>query len=76
MALDENSKTFIIYVVFLNLVPRVHPDSEAQIAFLLTKKIKIPNKYSDFANVFSKKKGLDATRAHQAQWVYHWLGRQ
>lgn len=36
----------------------IHLDKETQIASLLTKKITIPDKYSDFANVFSKAKAL------------------
>ena len=57
-ALDRNSKTFVIHVAFLNLVPGIYPDKEAQIAFLLTKKVKISDKYSDFTNVFSEEKTL------------------
>ena len=56
--LDENFKTFVIYVAPLNLVPRIHPDREAQIASLLTKEVKIPDKYSDFTDVFSEEKIL------------------
>ena len=42
----------------LNLTPGIHPDKAAQIAFLLAKKVRIPNKYSDYADVFSKVKAL------------------
>ena len=38
--------------------PRIYPDRVVHIAFLPTKKVKIPDKYSDFANVFSKEKTL------------------
>ena len=58
MALDENSKTFIIYVVSLNLAPGIYPDKAAQIASLFTKDIKILDKYFDFANIFSEEKAL------------------
>ena len=57
-ALDENSETFLVYVAFLNLVPEIYLDKEAQIAFLLTKEVKIPDKYSDFTDVFSEEKAL------------------
>ena len=57
-ALDENSETFVIHVASLSLVPGIYPDREAQIAFLLTEKVKIPDKYSDFTNVFSEEKAL------------------
>ena len=56
--LDKNSKTFVIHVAFFNLVPRIHLDKEAQIAFLLTKEVKIPDEYSDFTNIFSEEKAL------------------
>ena len=55
-ALDENSETFVVHVVPLDL--RIHPDREAQIALLLTEEVKISDKYLDFANVFSKEKTL------------------
>ena len=42
----------------LNLVPGIHPDRAAQIASLLTKEVKIPDKYSDFTDVFSEEKAL------------------
>ena len=58
MALDENSKTFVVHVASLSLVPRIHLDKEAQIASLLTEEVKIPNKYSDFTNIFSEEKAL------------------
>ena len=57
-ALDENSETFVVHVASLNLVPGIHPDREAQIASLLTKKVKILHKYSDFTDVFSEEKAL------------------
>ena len=57
-ALDEKSETFIVHMVSFNLTPRIHPDRAAQIAFLLVEKVRIPDKYSDFANVFSDKKTL------------------
>lgn len=36
----------------------VYPAWKAQIALLLTKKVKITTKYLDFSNVFSEKKAL------------------
>ena len=42
----------------LNLVPEIHPDRATQIAFLLTKQVKILDKYSDFVNIFSEEKAL------------------
>ena len=56
--LDINSKTFIIHVASLNLVPGIHPDKKAQIAFLLTEEVKILDKYSDFTHIFSEVKAL------------------
>ena len=57
-ALDENSKTFVVYIASLSLVLRIHLDREAQIASLLTEEVKIPDEYSDFTNVFSEEKAL------------------
>ena len=45
-------------MAFFNLTPKILPNRVAQIAFLLTKKVKIPDKYSDFANVFLEEKAL------------------
>ena len=56
--LDEKSETFIVHMVSLNLAPGIYPDRAAQIAFLLTEEVKIPDEYSDFTNVFSGKKTL------------------
>ena len=56
--LNENFETFVVHVASLNLVPGIHPDREAQIAFLLTEKVKILDEYLDFTNVFSEKKVL------------------
>ena len=36
----------------------IYPDKAAQIALLLTKNVKIPDKYLDFVNNFSEKKAL------------------
>ena len=40
------------------MAPEIHSDRVAQIASLLTKEVKIPNKYSDFVDVIFKKKAL------------------
>ena len=56
--MDENSETFVVHVASLNLVPGIHPDKKAQIAFLLTEKVKILDKYSNFTNLFSEEKAL------------------
>ena len=56
--LDEKSETFVVHVASLNLAPGIYLDRATQIASLLTEKVKIPNKYSDFTNVFSEKKAL------------------
>ena len=52
------SKTFVVHVAFFNLTPRIHLDRAAQVASLLTKKVRILDKYSDFADVFSELKAL------------------
>ena len=51
VALDENSETFLMHVVALEASlagMSIHPDKEAQIASLLTKKVTILDKYSGF----------------------------
>ena len=58
MALDEKFETFVVHVESLNLTPGIHPDKVAQIAFLLAKKVRIPDEYSDFADVFLEDKVL------------------
>ena len=58
VALDKNSKSFVVYVASLNLAPRIEPDREAQIAFLLTKEVKILDEYLVFTDVFSEEKAL------------------
>ena len=45
-------------MVSLNLTPRIHSDRAAQITSLLAKKVRIPDNYSDFADVFSEEKAL------------------
>ena len=57
-ALDKNSETFVVHIASLSLVPGIHLDSEAQIASLLTKKVKIPDEYSDFTDVILEEKAL------------------
>ena len=58
VALNERSETFVVYMAALNLTPGIHPDRAARIAFLLTEEVRIPDKYSDFADVFLEKKAL------------------
>ena len=55
IVLDENIEAFVIYVV--SIIPKItiHLARKAQIALLITKKVIIPVKYTNFANAFSKK---------------------
>lgn len=57
MALDKNFDTLVTHMTFIALIS-VHPDREAQIAFLFTEKAKMSDKYSDFVNVFLEEKAL------------------
>ena len=59
-ALDEESKTFVMHVAALEVLPRsakmtMHPLQAAQIAALKQAKArtKVPSKYVDYADVFS-----------------------
>ena len=57
-ALDEKSETFVVHMASLNLALGIYPDRKSQIAFLLIKEVKNPDKYSDFTDVFSEEKAL------------------
>ena len=56
--MDEKSETFIVYMISLNLAPGIHSNKAVQITSLLTKKVKILDRYSDFVNIFSEEKTL------------------
>ena len=56
--LDKKSETFVIHVTSLNLTLGIHPDKAVQITSLLVEEVRILEKYSDFANVFSEEKAL------------------
>ena len=58
MALDKNSEIFVVHVASFDLAPGIHPDRKAQIASLLTKEVKISDKYLDYTDVFSEEKAL------------------
>ena len=52
--MDENVKVFIVHVASFILKMTIHLARKAQIALFILKKITVPAKYSDFANIFSK----------------------
>ena len=56
-ALNKNSEIFVTQVIFLAPIS-IYPDKKAQIASLLTKEVKISDKYSDFVNIFLEEKAL------------------
>ena len=56
--MNKKSETFVVYVAFLNLTSGIYPDKAAQIASLVIEKVRIPDEYLDFANVFSEDKAL------------------
>ena len=58
MALNKKSETFVIYVASLNLTPGIHSNIAAQIVSLLIEKVRISDKYLDFADVISEEKAL------------------
>ena len=60
-ALDENSEIFVMHMTALEApLSRflIHLDRKTQIGSLLIKKVTIPNKNFDFANIFSEEKAL------------------
>ena len=56
--LNPEHETFVVYIASRNLIPRIYPDREAQIASLLTEEVTIADKYSDFTNVFLEEEAL------------------
>ena len=55
--LDKHIETFVMHVTSLARM-MIYLANKAQIASLVTKKLKIPSKYSDFKTIFSKEKIL------------------
>ena len=47
-----------MHVTPLHLAQGIYLDKKAQVTSLLIEKVKIPDKYSDFSNVFSEEKTL------------------
>ena len=57
--MDENIEAFMVHITFIRLKKPtilIHLAREAQIASLLSKKVTILDKYSDFSNVFLEEK--------------------
>lgn len=54
---DKNIRAFEVNVISL-LTMVIHLAKKAQIALLITKKMKILTEYLDFSNIFSKKRAL------------------
>lgn len=52
-AIDKNLEAFVIHVAFLSIIDLA---KKALITFLFIKKIKISNKYLNYANVFLEKR--------------------
>lgn len=59
--MDLNNKTLIIHIIFLSLSLKIsiYPIWEAQIIFLLTKKVIIQAEYLDFSDLFLKKSAIE-----------------
>lgn len=53
--IDENVKAYIIHIAFLIFKILIYLTQKAQITLLLAKKVIIPIKYLNYANIFSKK---------------------
>ena len=54
-ALDKHIKAYVMHVTFL-LTMVIYPVRKAQIVLLVAKKVRILFEYSDFSDVFLKKK--------------------
>ena len=55
--MDEKSETFVVHIVSFKLTLKINSDRAAQ-SSLLTKEVRISDKYSGFADVFSDEKAL------------------
>ena len=55
--LNKNIEVFVIYMTFL-LKLAIYPTKKIQIALFIVVEVKILAKYTDFSNVFLKKKAL------------------
>ena len=53
--LDENVEAFVVHISSLGLRMSIYLARKAQLALLLTKKVTVPVKYLDFADVFLEK---------------------
>ena len=53
--MDENIKAFVVHISYLGSRITIYLARKAQMALLLAKKVIIPTKYLDFADVFLKK---------------------
>ena len=58
-ALDKNVEVFVMHMTSfsLNLI-LINSAQKTQMALLVSKKVQIPGKYSDFLNIFLEKKAL------------------
>lgn len=59
--INKKIEAFMVHVTFLSfnlLMMLINLSKKAQITLLITKEIKIPNKFSDFLDIFLKKKVL------------------
>lgn len=67
MALDKNVEAFIIYMICFNLsLILIYQVKKVKITLLLTKKIKIKVKYSDFLNIFLEKNVLVLSKLNKS----------
>ena len=51
VALDKNVEAFVVHFSSLKSKMTVHPAKKAQLALLLTKKVTLPTKYPNFADI-------------------------
>lgn len=57
MILGKNIMTFVIYITSFSISSMsIHLTQKAQIGLFITKEIIIAEEYSDFSNIFLKKK--------------------
>ena len=75
--LNKNIKPFIMHITSFSLnLMLIHLVSKAQITLLVIKKVQILFKYSDFSDVFLKKKSFDLTKGNQLKLILHQISRK
>ena len=58
-ALAPNKEAFMMHVAYLRAKISIHPAQKTFMALWLVKKVCVPNKYTDFSDIFFKKLAIN-----------------